>query len=307
MNDEGDIGHFMNSSKFIPDFFIVGAPKCGTTALDYYLSQHPDIYMSPAKQLGIENNHFATDLLPLDDPYRSDEKYHALFEKAGNEKILGESSVYHLFSKEAAVNIFRFNPEAKIIIMLRNPVEMLESYHAQLIYNGDEDIMDFDKALQAEENRKNGRLKIRPGLRFNERLFYREVATFSEQICRYRSVFPAGQILTIIYDDFKSDTASVLKATLEFLDVDAAFKTDLFPVNTRKKFPRSTDAADRKSKKIGFAARTYFKKLFTFTNSAGCSDAAAEKTVNRRLKNEYRMEIEKLGTLLNRHLGHWYK
>ena len=101
----------MSDSRIIPNLFIAGAPKCGTTALHTYLGQHPQIFMAKVK----ENNHFATDLLPLTDPYRSEARYSAMFKHAGSKKIVGESSVYYMLSKMAAQNIYRFNPDAKTL------------------------------------------------------------------------------------------------------------------------------------------------------------------------------------------------
>jgi len=262
----------MDSLRIIPNLFIVGAPKCGTTALDYYLGQHPEIFMPPEKMLGVETNHFATDLIPLDDPYRFDEKYFAMFEKAGDKKIVGESSVFYLLSKDASANIHCFNPLAKIIIMLRDPVDMLSSYHAQLIYNQDEDIIDFEAALSSEVSRKNGSLKIKDNLRFKERLFYSEIVTYTKQVRRYLSLFSKQQVLVILYDDFKQQTEEVYKKTLEFLNVDAKFQTTFPAINTRKIFI-----------------------------------SPISPSIRKRLQETYRPEVKALEALLGRDLHRWYK
>src|SRR5947209_20289335 len=97
-----------------PDFFIVGAPRCATTALNDYLGRHPDIYVPEVK----ESHHFATDLLSRDDCYRSADNYLALFAGATDEFVIGEASVFYLYSKDAARNIYEFNKRARIIVML---------------------------------------------------------------------------------------------------------------------------------------------------------------------------------------------
>src|SRR5258706_10449866 len=107
-----------------PDFFIVGAPKCGTTAMNDYLGQHPDIYMAPK-----ELHYFGADLKIKDKI--SESAYLQYFKNAGNKKILGEASVWYLFSGTAAKEIKNFSPDAKILIMLRNPVEVVYSLHSQ--------------------------------------------------------------------------------------------------------------------------------------------------------------------------------
>ena len=170
----------INTESRKPDFFIVGAPKCGTTSLHIYLRQHPDIFM-PAEK---EHNHFATDLLSATDPYCNRDQYLKLFVEAQNEKRVGESSVFHLYSKVAAKNIFAFDSTARIIIMLRDPLSWIASYHSQMVYNGDEVIADLGDALVAEAGRRCGK-NIPTKLRFSERLLYRDVVRFVDQVARY--------------------------------------------------------------------------------------------------------------------------
>ena len=127
-----------------PNFFIVGAPKCGTTALHAYLDAHPEIFMSHYK----EPRFFGSDLRQRRRPTKS--QYFSCFARARNEKRVGEASVLYLYSKCAAAEIKEFCPEARIIIMLRDPVEMLHSKHSQSIFSGNEVINDFEEALEAE-------------------------------------------------------------------------------------------------------------------------------------------------------------
>jgi len=315
----------MNGSRTIPNLFIVGAPKCGTTAMHTYLGQHPEIFMARVK----ENNHFATDLIPPADEFRSDGRYFEMFREAGDKKIVGESSVYYMLSKIAAENIRRFNPEAKIIIMLRNPVDVLHSFHAQLIYNGDEDIMDFEAALEAETKRKSGELQIKKGLRFNERLFYSEVVSCAEQVQRYLYLFPKEQVYIIIYDDFRIDTAGVYRKTLEFLNVDPMFQPD-FPIVNPRKMLIPHRVIGKKGWR-GFllrmielpvppvrfmiqttpqTLRNYLKRVLFDMKPSGhpnqqnppmCSET------RRQLQKTYRLEIEKVEKLLGRDLCSWYQ
>lgn len=293
----------MNSRQtVIPNLFIVGAPKCGTTALHTYLGQHPEIFMAKDK----ENNHFATDLLPLTDPFRADERYFSMFRDVTQEKAVGESSVFYMLSKEAAINIYRFNPEAKIIIMLRNPVEMLPSYHAQMVYNGDEDILNFEKALAAEDRRRNGKLKIKPGLRFDERLFYREVISYSTQIKRYLSLFNRDQIFIIIYDDFKADTSGVYHEVLKFIGVKPYFQTDFPIINQRKTYSyyRHSNLIKVIKKHIPEPLHQHLKYFF-HPKSISTTPSQINHIIHMRLRNQISAEIEELGNLLSRDLNAW--
>ena len=115
-----------------PDFFVVGAPKCGTTAICAYLGQHPEVFIPRIKEI----NFFGSDLTGLRSA-RNLNEYLAFFEP-GDGKCCGEGSTWYLFSKTAASEIHRHNPSAKIIIMLRDPVEAMYSLHNQLLYNGNE-------------------------------------------------------------------------------------------------------------------------------------------------------------------------
>lgn len=309
----------MSAHRIIPNLFIVGAPKCGTTAMHTYLGQHPDIFMANYT----ENNYFATDLIPLDDQFRLDENYFALFKDARDQKIIGEKSVYYLLSKIAAHNIHNFNPDAKIIIMLRNPVDMLQSFHAQQIYNTDEEITCFEDALNAENGRRNGTIKINDRLRIKGKLFYSEVVAYTEQVKRYLSLFNKDQVQIIIYDDLKKDTAAVYRNTLEFLNVDPTFKPDFPIINARKVIIRHTN--DRKDKN---AIVHFIKEIIKATISRQlCSnlcrplannelkaDACSypqypvmDPLTRKQLQEKYRPEVERLSVLLGRDLSFWCK
>jgi hypothetical protein len=214
-----------------PDFFIVGAPRCGTTFMYEYLNRHPDIYMSPTK----EPQYFATDLdsgsyLDSVTFMRDREQYLDLFKDAQPNQITGEASTWYLYSKDAARNIKAVNGDARIIIMLRDPVDMLYSLHGRRVYGGSEDLTDFEDALAAEDDRKLGR-RIPPRARNVKALFYRDVGRYSEQVERYLEAFGPERVHIIIFEEFRADPASAYHQTLEFLGVDSAFKPDLRVVN----------------------------------------------------------------------------
>src|SRR5215469_3235484 len=138
-----------------PDFFIVGAPKCGTTALNHYLAAHPDIFM--AKK---ETHFFGADLRfgPQLQFYRQyPDEYSAEFAAWNGQARGGETSVWYLFSQKAAEEIKAYNPDARIIIMLREPVAMLYSLYCQFVADGNEYLPGFKQALAAEAERQAGR------------------------------------------------------------------------------------------------------------------------------------------------------
>jgi len=210
-----------------PDFFIVGAPRCGTTSMKIYLDKHPEIFMAP----GMEPHFFGKDIY-FPSYIRDERTYLSLFATANNEKRVGEKCAGYLFSKRAAAEIKEFQPSASIIIMLRNPVEMIYSLHNLVFNRGDEDLDDFKAALEAEEDRKRG-LRLPMGLdsRENWRVFYRERVRYTQQVNRFLNTFGREKVHIIIFDDFVSQTAEVYRETLRFLMVNPDFQTHFQKTN----------------------------------------------------------------------------
>jgi hypothetical protein len=295
-----------------PEFFIVGAPKCGTTAMQEYLRQHPDIFMPNMKEI----NHFADDLLKPDDPLLSRERYLALFEGSGESQLAGEASVYYLFSKNAAFNIKSFCPHAKIIIMLRNPVDVLYSRHAQLVYNGAEDILDFEASLAAEEKRRKGEM-IPKHIRIEKKLLHREVVKFTEQVKRYFDTFGRRSVHVIIYDDFKNDTAKIYSETLKFLNVDIGFQPDFKVINPNKRvrvrtlqhFLKTPPSAVRTIGKLLLpkSFRDVLLNRLKKFNTQYVPRQPMSPELRKRLQEEFTEEVKSLSKLLGRDLTHWSK
>lgn len=197
-----------------PNLFIVGAPKCGTTSLHYYLDQHPDVYMSPRKEPCYFASEFVADEYP-----KTEEDYLELFTGANTERYLGEATSTYLYSRRAACEIYEFCPHAKIIIMLRNPADMIYSLHAQRLFEGSEDIYSFEKALIAEPLRKAGG-KRPPKLKYPlAYLHYREMGNYLPQVQRFFDVFPESQIQVIVSERFRSDKKAGFEEVLDFLEL----------------------------------------------------------------------------------------
>lgn len=290
-----------------PDFFIVGAARCGTTALYEYLKQHPEIYMSPDK----EPAYFCPDLNPS---RPSEEEYLRLFSAARTEKRIGEGSTSYLYSKAAAAEIKRFCPTARIIIMLRNPVDMIHARHAALYYHCVEDIEDFSLALDAEPDRKAGR---RPARRDHAiaQLFYRETAKYTEQITRYLDLFPADAVKVIIFDDFKSETGKIYREVCQFLDVDPNFQPVFGVVNANRKIrsrflQQLLEVPGPTLRRIGRpltprTVRHRVMKELRQLNSSKTPRESMDAELRRSLQAEFAAEVMRLSELLNRDLSHW--
>jgi hypothetical protein len=299
-----------------PSFFIVGAPKCGTTALCKYLNRHPNIFIPTLKEL----HYFDTDLNTKKKANSLDE-YLAIFAE-GRDEVCGEGTPTYLYSKTAASNIYDFNPEAKIIIMLRNPVSMMYSFHAQHLFNGSsENIQDFETALNLESNRKQGR-DIPTRCREPQLLYYRDFASYTDQVQRYIDVFGEKQIKIILFEDFKEKTADVFRDTLKFIDVDPEFTTDLLPVNSSKKVRNATLQSlikypPSKVLEIGKyllpipqswrrGALEYCKAQLKKLNTQQAPRPPLDRQLRERLTKEFEPEIKRLEQLIDRDLSSWY-
>ena len=292
-----------------PDFFIVGAPKCGTTALNIYLREHPQVFMSPRK----EAHHFGTDIYS---PRwaRGEAEYLALFAGARAEKRVGEASVWQLFSQRAAREIKAFEPHAQIIIMLRNPTEMIYSLHSERLYSVSEDITDFAAALAAEPDRRRG-LRL-PAYPYPvEGLIYRDVGKYTAQVARFFNEFGRERVRVIIYDDFKRDAAAEFRATCEFLDVDAGFRPETKVINSNKRIRSRRvlswiDSPPPFIRRLGAPltprnARHWVLRKIRRANTSYEPRAPMSEGLRRELQAEFAPEVERLSELLGRDLTHW--
>lgn len=193
----------------LPNLFIVGVPKAGTTSLHRHLADHPDIFMSRVKEL----HHFSTDLRssPFSEPVYLDH-----FREGVGRRWLGESTPLYMVSEEAAARLARFNPEARIIILLREPVEMMHALYGQHLADCVPCRRDFETELRSqEEHRRSGLSKRVPGFLRMPRLL--EFADYVPQIRRFQAHFPAAQIRVILFDDLVTDTARVHSGLLRWL------------------------------------------------------------------------------------------
>lgn len=135
------------------DFLIIGTPKSGTTALQNYLSKHPEIFITDYKELHFFGSEFKTKHTGYSKSLTAFE-YSSLFNKASTFQLKGEASVFYLYSKDAHIEIKAFNPDMKIIVCFRHPVDFLISYHQDALYVEIESETDFWKALALENERK---------------------------------------------------------------------------------------------------------------------------------------------------------
>jgi Sulfotransferase family len=203
----------------LPDFFIVGHPKCGTTALYLMLRRHPQIYMPELK----EPQFFAPEMRADEQRARALpstlEDYLELFSAAAPEQRAGEASPSYLRSRTAAAEIAKLRPDARIIALLREPASFLRSVHLQFVQMMIEPEHDLRKALALEDARRQGRHLPRPA-HWTPTLMYSEHVRYVEQLQRYQQAFSDEQLLVVIYDDFRTDNEGTARRIMRFLEVD---------------------------------------------------------------------------------------
>jgi hypothetical protein len=215
----------------VPDFFIVGHPKCGTTALYEMLRRHPQIYMPEGKELW-----FLAPELRSPRGARGGGRvetlsdYLSLFAAARPDQRVGEATPLYLSSHTAAGNIAQLQPAARIIAILREPASFLRSFHLQCVQNHTETERDLRRALALEAQRRQGR-RIPAHAPRPKELMYSEHVRYVEQLRRYHAVLPPEQVLVLVYEDFRRDNEATVRAVLRFLEVDDSCAIEALEAN----------------------------------------------------------------------------
>ena len=212
----------------LPSFFIIGAPKCGTTSVASWLHGHPQIFMPKIKEL----SYFDWDN-PLVGVRKRKDYFRFFSGVTAEHKVVGEASPNYLCSKVAIDNILTFNPESKFIVLLRNPVEMAISLHAQLVFNFHEDEIDFERAWHLQSIRKSGR-HIPAHCKLPNFLQYKEVCSLGNQLELLFLKVMKEKIFIILLDDLHHDTIGIYRKLLNFLDVGDDGRRNFPILNTRR-------------------------------------------------------------------------
>jgi hypothetical protein len=240
-------------------------------------------------------------------PYKDRKKYLELFDGADKEKIIGEASPSYLDSRLAASEIAKFNPDARILMVLREPVSFIRSLHSQMLRSGNETESNLRKALLLEDARKKGQ-KIPRYTSNPANLFYMERARYYEQVKRYLDEFPTSQVKIVIYEDLRADNDAVLRDVLGFLGVDASFKFEPVVVNVREdmRFPRVASwliyHGERKSNALKVRAPKWLVEPLRAALRPVFFSKAREEPVDPQLcaelRSKLRADAEKLSELI---------
>jgi len=293
-----------------PNFFILGAPKCGTTSLDAWLAAHPRIFTAPK-----EPDYFNRD--PAAVCATSLRRYEALFADATDAHIaIGEASPKYLRHPHALANILQYNAEAKFIVMVRNPVDMAASWHAQQLLNDNEDARDFEAAWNFQDQRRAGdaipRLCYDPA-----NLLYADVCALGSQLARVFESVAAARVHVILFDDLASDPAGVYRAVLAFLNVPDDGRA-VFDAHNPGRLPRfryvNRRLADAHAQlarvKTALGIRRAFNtgawvRRLQRLNRSKDARAPLRPEFRHQLNEYFADEVRQLEALLDRDLSHW--
>lgn len=283
-----------------PNFFIIGAPKCGTTSLYSWLAGHPSIFLPERKEPTYFNNdHSFTRCFSLNE-------YESLFRNATQaHKAVGEASVWYLYSQNAVKNILDYAKDALFIVCLRNPVDMAYSLHQQLVVSGVEKEFDFQTAWNRQFTTSRNQHQSH-----DVRLLYGRVCSLGEQIDRLYQAVDKRRVLTVFLEDMKCNSRQEYLKTLNFLCVMDDGRTYFPTVNSSKqlryKFIRraATIAGDIKLR-IGLRKRLGVEEILNRLITRTEQRPPLEGRFRQELSEYFNNDISKLSEILQRDLSHW--
>jgi hypothetical protein len=300
----------------MPNFFIIGAQKAGTTSLYHYLNQHPQVYMSPDKEPFFFNYEITPDGEAVKQRFGGPgrrqapkvanlEEYRALFEGVTDEKAIGEASTLYIYAPGTADRIKRYVPQARSIALLRNPADRAYSAFLNAVRGGREPVNDFARVLREEENRIRGN--------WSYVFRYRDVGFYYEQIKRYYEVFGRERVGVWLYEDLSDDPVGVTRSIFRFLEVDESVAVDTSSQHNPAGAPKSevvrvmVRVMNTKLpvvRKIippeSRVRQAVQKKIFT-------KPPPIDPEVRKNLMEEYKEDILKLQDLIDRDLSAWLR
>ena len=293
-----------------PDFYIVGAPKAGTTSLYEYLAGHPDVFLPDQKELWL----FGSDLDVRNRRRWTADDLTDLYRGAEPSSTRGLAYVWYLFSEEAAREIAEVRPDARIIVALRDPVVALYALHSEFIYDGNEEITDFGEALAAEPDRCAGR-RIPPEAHFPAGLCYRATVRYAEQLERYLDRFGADRVHVLLFDDLIADPEAAGTGVLRFLGLSTEVGLTFPHANPNKRarsaglrrFLAEPPPALRRAVRtlVPAGARRAAYRRAVDLNAAKPERSAMSAELLDRLRADFEPEIGRLEALLGRSLAAW--
>jgi hypothetical protein len=288
-----------------PNFFFIGAPKCGTTSIAHHLAQHPNIFISNPKE-----PHFFEKEIPRG--VKTLKKYESLFSKAErNHTIVGEASTGYLYSETAVPQILSYCPNAKFLVSLRNPYEMAISLHGQALRGPYENQNDFNIAWKLQNARRSGS-NIPKKCRSRLLLLYEERCSLGDQIERLYSLVQPENICLVFFDDLKSNPANLYIRIFKFLNVSQVTIQNFPTLNQRRsiRWPFLTNtikSLGRAKQMIGiYQSLGIAKKVSQIASTSNIDKPRISEEIWKDMDYKFIPQIKKIEYFSGRNLKHWY-
>jgi hypothetical protein len=296
--------------------YLVGAPRCGTTTLSRVLKRNPQVCFSNPK----ENHYFL--LAPHNIPtVRAKRDYLRAYFPGLNDahRVIIDGSVTYLSAPASIRRILTVDRAARFIVMVRNPIDMICSYHARLLYTMDEDEKDFERAWRMQGMREHGE-NVPRGCRDPRLLHYKSVASLGAQLEQLFEIAGRKCCHVIVFDDFLDDPLRVYKALLDFIEVDYDGQTDFKPRNSNRTYrssflqrivmspPAFVIRAIVRWRLNGKSRLNFVRRLrihLKKTNQIIVQRPPLSQALRAELKAEFEPDIRKLSALLNRTFDQW--
>lgn len=288
-----------------PNFFFVGAPKCGTTSIAYYLAKHPNIFITNPKE-----PHFFEEEIPRG--IKSLKVYESFFSTVKSiHKVVGEASTGYLYSKNAIKKIISYSPKAKFLVALRNPYEMAISLHGHALRGRYENEINFSTAWKLQEKRKMG-LDIPKSCISNLLLLYEARSALGDQLERLYNTVENDKVFLVFYDDLKANPGLMYEHILEFLEL-PAFSISEFPVLNKKIDLRWSSLSKlmvilgKIKRRLGiYRSLGFANKVIRATAKQKTDTPFITDEVWKDMDKKFSLQISKIENLSGRDLSHWY-
>jgi hypothetical protein len=295
------------TARQIPDFFVIGAYRSGTTYLHRALGQHPQVFVPALKEpnfFAVDGNDDATPELLMRSVVDPAE-YERLYCGASDSQRCGDVSPEYLRNPAAPRRIRRTHPDAPLVAILRNPVERAYSDYLQHRARGSEPCDTFSEALDQQDERRAGLSRSAP--------HYLDSGRYGIQLQRYTALFDPEQILVLLYEDLQADAADVARRVFEHVGVDPSVVVELESDVNASGLPRNVayrallrarrSVGTRLSPRAIESVRPYWDRAMR----RGLVKPQLDATDRHRLVEIYRDDVEGLQTLIGRDLGHWLR
>ena len=308
--------HWPAPNPGLRSMFVVGAPRCGTTSLSKALRHHPEICVSKPK----ETFFFVREGAPMGVEQRASEfirRYYPDLEP--DHELIVEASPVYLYAPEAVERILEIDPNAKLVVMVRNPVDLVHSLHGRMLYTMDEDVKDFATAWRLREARSRGE-SLPKRCRHPSVVDYGFVGSLGARVEELFARVGRERCHVIVYDDLKDRGPETLRKLLRFAGVDSEIKLKLkrarpnnaykrewlqpYVTNPPKPIFKLLELWERKGKgRTGYLRP--LRKRFKKWNTKPVERNVLDPALRAELADAFAADIEKLSKLLDRDLGHW--